>query len=124
MSNEDSTYGGNDTIDCYPSLERGIKKILVVSEEIFKKLQKDFRLFFKGIRGQSGQRSFKLEAAKGQNVQPKTPEQVFISKFAPREHAAHFQDYEPTNAIYCNTSSWRRWIRVREWFDQYAQTGF
>ncbi len=39
---------GNDTIDCYPSLERGIKKILVVSEQKFKELQKDFKSFFKG----------------------------------------------------------------------------
>ncbi len=30
------------------------------------------------------------------------------------------RDYEPTNAIYCNNSDWRRWVRVKEWFNEYS----
>ena len=39
---------GNDTIDCYPSLERRIKKILILNEQKFKELEKEFGLFFQG----------------------------------------------------------------------------
>jgi hypothetical protein len=28
-------------------------------------------------------------------------------------------DYEPTNAIRCNDADWRRWARVKEWFNEY-----
>jgi hypothetical protein len=27
--------------------------------------------------------------------------------------------YEPTNAIRCNDSEHRRWVRVKEWFNEY-----
>jgi hypothetical protein len=27
--------------------------------------------------------------------------------------------YEPTNAIRCNDAEHRRWIRVKEWFNEY-----
>jgi hypothetical protein len=30
--------------------------------------------------------------------------------------------YEPTNAIRCNDSERRRWVRVREWFNDLAAT--
>lgn len=30
--------------------------------------------------------------------------------------------YEPTNAIRCNDADHRRWVRVKEWFDDYAAT--
>ncbi len=113
-------FCGNDTIDCYPSLERGIKKILVVNEQKFQEIQKEFKAFFKGVRGQSGQRSLNLGAARGQNLKPKLLSQGFTPKLIPESPGRH-QNYEPTNAIYCNTSDWRRWIRVREWFSQYAQ---
>jgi len=33
-------------------------------------------------------------------------------------HAA----YEPTNAIRCNDAEHRRWIRVREWYNDYVAT--
>jgi hypothetical protein len=28
--------------------------------------------------------------------------------------------YEPTNAICCNDADHRRWIRVKEWFNEYS----
>jgi hypothetical protein len=31
-------------------------------------------------------------------------------------------DYEPTNAIRCNNADHRRWIRVKEWFNELTET--
>ena len=31
-------------------------------------------------------------------------------------------DYEPTNAIACNDADWRRWVRVKEWFNDHPTT--
>ena len=30
--------------------------------------------------------------------------------------------YEPTNAIRCNDADWRRWARVKEWFNELTET--
>ena len=46
---------GNDTIDSYPLERGGIKKIFVVSEQRFKEIQKELKLFFKGVIKESGQ---------------------------------------------------------------------
>ena len=27
--------------------------------------------------------------------------------------------YEPSNAIACNDADWRRWVRVKEWFNDH-----
>ncbi|GEM_PF-2759327 len=106
--------GGNDTIDCYP-LETGeIKKILVVSEQTFKEIQKEFKLFFKGLKSRASQRSLNLETSKGQDFKPKLSTKECNQNKPCR-------DYEPTNAIYLNSSDWRRWARVKEWFSRYAQ---
>ena len=32
------------------------------------------------------------------------------------------QDYEPTNAIRCNDADHRRWVRVKEWFNELTET--
>ena len=109
---------GNDTIDCYPSLERGIKKILIVSEQKFKELESDLKAFFQGLRGRPVSRSSRLKANSGQILQPQKPSEALSSKFGSKER---FRDYEPTNAIHFNTCEWRRWVRVQEWFSQYAQ---
>ena len=114
-------YFGNDTIDGYPLKEREIKKILVVSEQKFKELQKDFQSFFKGVNDRLTSRSSLLEANKRQIFRPKLPHQTFVPEFDQTESTGHFRGYEPTNAIYCNNSDWRRWVRVKEWFSQYAQ---
>ena len=30
--------------------------------------------------------------------------------------------YDPTNAIRCNDAEHRRWVRVKEWFNEFAET--
>lgn len=111
---------GNDTIDCYPPPEGKIEKILIVSEQKFKELQKDFRLFFQGLKGHCHQRSSLLKANRGQIFKPKPSSQRFSPELSV-ENTRSFPDYEPTNAIYLNTCDRRRWVRVKEWFSQYAQ---
>ena len=111
---------GNDTIDCYPSLERGIKKILVLSEQKFKELQKEFESFFQGLRGRVSQRSSLPGANKRQILKPPSPFKALTSKFDSGDLTKRFGDYEPTNAIYTNTSEYRRWCRVAEWFNQFG----
>ena len=106
---------GNDTIDCYPLETGGIKKILVVSEQTFKEIQKEFKLFFKGLKSRASQRSLNLKAPGGQDSKPKLSTKELTNQ------NKHFRDYEPTNAIYLNNSQWRRRVRVKEWFSRYAQ---
>ena len=111
---------GNDTIDRYPSLEAEIKKILVVSERKFKELQKDFESFLQGVRGRIHQRSSLLEATRGQIFRPRQPSAASDSRIGSKDFTRHCQDYEPTNAIYTNSSEYRRWCRVNEWFNQFS----
>ena len=132
---KDWIFCGNDTIDCYPLGKGEVKKILVVSEQKFKELQNEFKLFFKGLKGGSeqlgcgseqlgcrnSQRSSPLEAKSEQILKPPEPLKGSASKFNSRDPTRRFRDYEPTPAISCNNSDWRRWIRVQEWFSQYAQ---
>ena len=110
-----------DTIDSYPLVKEGIKKILVVSEEKFKEIEKNFQAFFKGLDGRLSKRSSLLEANKGQILKPQRASEGITAKFDSEELTKNFLNYEPTNAIYCNTSDRRRWIRVQEWFAQYSQ---
>ena len=112
---------GNDTIDCYPLGEGGIRKILVVSEQKFQELEKEFQSFFQGVRGRLAARSSLPGANREGNCRLKPPAETFAPKFAATENPGHFRDYEPSNAIYLNTCEWRRWVRVKEWFNQYAQ---
>jgi len=42
------------------------------------------------------------------------------SKIGAKDFTRHCQDYEPTNAIYTNTSDYRRWCRVTEWFSHFG----
>ena len=115
-------YCGNETIDRYPLGKGGIKKILVVSERIFEKLQKDFELFFQGLsRGRTSRRSSLLGAPRGQILRPQQPLQASGPKIDPGGLVRRFRDYEPTAAIYLNECDYRRWCRVSEWFNQYAQ---
>ena len=114
------TFNGNETIDCYPSFKEEIKKILVVSEQTFKKLQKEFRLFFQGLKSRLSQRSSLLRPNRRQILRPQQPPKASGQKIGLRTPLRGFRDYEPTNAIYCNNSDWRRWVRVKEWFSQYG----
>ena len=121
MSNRPPGFHGNDTIDCYPPETLEIKKILVVSEKIFKAIQNNFNLFSRGLTGRPVAQSLNLGADRGQIFEPKSPAQTFISKFSPTQSPEYFRDYQPSNAIYTNYSDQRRWMRVKEWFSQYAQ---
>ena len=112
-------FFGNDTIDCYPLGTGEIKKILAVSEQKFKKIQKEFQSFLKGVRGRFDARSSPLEANKGEFLKPQRPSEAIIERCVVQDMSKRFRNYAPTNAIYCNTSDYRRWVRVKEWFDQY-----
>ena len=112
---------GNDTIDCYPPLTGEIKKILVVSEQKFQEIQKEFKAFFRGLRGRLKPNSLNVEAPRGQIFKLKPSCEAFAPKFSLKDLTKNFRDYEPTKAIYFNSSDWRRWVRVKEWFSQYAQ---
>ena len=118
---EKNRLSGNETIDCYPLEQREIKKILVLSEQKFKELQKEFKLFFKGLNGRISQRSSLLKPKRRQFLEPQEPRKGSAQKFDSEGHPQRFRDYEPTHAISLNTSDWRRWVRVKEWFSQYAQ---
>ena len=121
ISRTNLVFFGNDTIDCYPLGKEGIKKISVVSEEKFKEIEKDFQTFFKGLDGRLRKRSSLLGANKGQILKPQRASEGITPKFNSQDLTRNFLTYEPTNAIYCNTSGRRRWIRVQEWFAQYGQ---
>ena len=97
-----------------------IKKILVVSEKIFKAIQNDFKLFCRGLAGRPDAQSLNLGPNRSPIFEPESPSQTLISKLGP-ERPRRLRAYEPTNAIYLNHSHWRRWVRVKEWFSQYAQ---
>ena len=121
MSRGSSFKYGNDTIDCYPLGTEEIKKILVVSKEKFKEIEKNFQAFFKGLDGRLNKRSSLLGANKRQILKPQRASEGITAKFDSEEFTRNFLNYAPTNAIYCNTSDRRRWIRVQEWFAQYGQ---
>jgi len=114
------TKPGNDTIDCSPLLERGIKKILIVSEQKFKELEKEFGLFFQGLRDRLSQRSSLPEATRGPISRSQEPSAAPDLKIDSEDLTQHYRDYEPTNAIYTNSSEYRRWCRVSEWFNQFS----
>ena len=111
---------GNDTIDCYPLGRGEIKEILVVSEQKFKKIQKEFRSFLKGVQVRFDARSSLLGANKEEIFRPQRPSKAITPEFSSENRTRRFRSYEPTNAIYCNISDYRRWMRVKEWFDQYG----
>jgi len=52
---------------------------------------------------------------------PKT-QNVCTNKIHKPKNAAHHPIYEPTRAIACNDADWRRWVRVKEWFNDYLLT--
>ena len=112
---------GNGIIDRYPLEPKEINKILIVNELKFKELQKDFQLFFQGLRDRLNQRSSLIEANKGQNLRPQQPLKAFNPEINSESLVRRFRDYEPTAAIYVNECDYRRWCRVTEWFNQYAQ---
>jgi len=98
---------GNDTIDRYPLCASGVVKILCVTPGIWSEIYKAFEAF---------RRLFKQPAPRKVLEQaPRTQ-----SKGVPRNERQ--TAYEPTNAICCNDADHRRWVRVKEWFNELPET--
>ena len=104
LSTRERTKNGNDTIDRYPLCASGVVKILCVTPKVWGEIDKAFEAFRRLFKGP---------------VPRKVLEQ------APRTQAKGVAknecqtDYEPTNAIRCNDADWRRWARVKAWFNEY-----
>jgi hypothetical protein len=95
---------GNDTIDRYPLCASGAVKILCVTPKVWGEIYKSVEVFRRLIKGPAPRKV--LEQA------PRTKAKGVLKNEC---HAA----YEPTQAICCNDADWRRWIRVKEWFNEY-----
>jgi hypothetical protein len=106
LANEKATPFGNDTIDPYPLIPGEVTKILCITSKTYAEISQAYRAFRSFIK-----RPAPRKAAEP-GYQPKPKSTVLA--------ANHQRDYEPTNAIYCNDSDWRRWVRVKEWFNEYG----
>jgi hypothetical protein len=97
---------GNDTIDPYPLIPGEAAKILCITPETFARISQAYRAF----------RNFIKRPDSRKVVEPKCqskPKDTVLT-------VNHQRDYEPTNAIYVNECDYRRWVRVKEWFDEYG----
>ena len=95
---------GNDTIDRYPLCASGAVKILCITPKVWGEIYQAFEAFRRLIKGPAPRKV--LEQA------PRTK----AKSVAKNERQTV---YEPTNAIRCNDADWRRWARVKEWFNEY-----
>lgn len=95
---------GNDTIDRYPLCVSGAVKILCVTPGVWSEIHKAFESFRKLIKGPAPR---------------KVLEQATRTKAKGVSKNEYQQAYEPTHAISCNDADWRRWTRVKEWFNEY-----
>jgi len=97
---------GNDTIDPSPLIPGEATKILCITLKTYAEISQAYKAF----------RDFIKRPAAGKVVEFKRPAQ-------PKSRVEEINsqgDYDPTNAIYCNNSDWRRWVRVKEWFNEYG----
>ena len=99
---------GNDTIDPYPLIPKEATKILCVTQQTFLWIEKSYRMFRLGIR--PAKRSSNTERLR----------RPFSAPGRPSPTKYRFLTYEPSNAIYTNSSDYRRWCRVTEWFNQFS----
>ena len=97
-------HRGNDTIDRYPLCASGAVKILCITPSVWSEIHQNFEAFRRLIKGPAPRKV--LEQA------PRTK----AKGVAKNECQAA---YEPTNAIRCNDAEHRRWVRVKEWFNEY-----
>jgi len=98
---------GNDTIDPYPLIPVGAKKILIVKRDIFEELAQRYKSFFTSLRGRLTKRSKALKKPISR-----------IKTALPEKN--HFRAYEPSSAIVTNECDYRRWCRVSEWFAEFG----
>ena len=103
MSSGKTGRDGNDTIDPYPLIPVEAGKILCITLKTYAEIKQTYKTFRNSIKSKV-QRII---------VEPPRPSE------APLE-VGFQRDYEPTKAISCNDSDWRRWVRVKEWFNEYG----
>ena len=104
---------GNDTIDPYPLIPRGAAKILCTTPKTYAEIcraYKTIRAFCRSLSGRPAKRSFNLGQIK----------KDFSKKLPSDAEKTHLSDYEASNAISVNECDWRRWVRVKEWFNEYG----
>ena len=98
---------GNDTIDRYPLCASGALKILCITPKVWGEIYKTFEAFRRLIK-------------------VPTPRKVLAQDIRPKSKGAAKDEYqtayEPTNAIACNDAEHRRWVRVKEWFNDHPTT--
>lgn len=97
---------GNDTIDRYPLCSSGAVKILCITPKVWGEIYQAFEAF---------QRLTKAPAFRKVLEQATRTKSKSVAK-------NKYPDYEPTNAIRCNDADHRRWVRVKEWFNDLTET--
>lgn len=81
-----------------------VSRLLIHTDEIYQSLLKETANLFPKVRTK---------------LKPKNP--VVSQLDTPYTTERIWRDYEPTNAINLNTCDYRRWVRVKEWFNTFAQ---
>ena len=97
---------GNDTIDRYPLCASGAVKILCITPKVWGEIYKAFEGFRRLIKGPAPRKVLE---------QAPRPKAKGVAK-------NECSGYEPTNAIRCNDADHRRWVRVKEWFNDLTET--
>ncbi len=110
LSSGDLKGFGNDTIDPYPLIPAEAAKILCITDETFKNIQQAYQSFCRGLKGRSPKKPLNLGPIK----------KSFLEQKQPNPKKKYFSTYEPSPAIYVNNCDYRRWCRVKEWFNQYG----
>ena len=95
---------GNDTIDRYPLCASGAVKILCITPKVWGEIYQNFEAFRRLIKGPAPR---------------KVLEQASRTKSKGVAKNECQAAYEPTNAIRFNDANRRRWVRVKEWFNEY-----
>ena len=104
-------YHGNDTIDPYPLMPWEAKKILCITPKVFALISRAFKTFRRSIKTPYSRKVVNHACNPG-------VKKLMLQTCSQRA-------YEPTDAIQCNICDYRRWVRVKEWFNDYnpdAQT--
>jgi hypothetical protein len=113
---------GNDTIDHYPPACEKVEKILCLSEKIFKKIVKNFKTFFGGVKGRPNQRSLNLGASTAQIKGQKSLSKLNKPRMTSNDLALPYRPYEPSNlAESMGLCRHHRIGRVQDWHSTYGQ---
>jgi hypothetical protein len=113
--------GGNDTIDRYPPACEKVEKILCVSEKIFKKIIKDFEVYFRGSKANQ------ISLNPGPNKGPINGQKPSLKVTKPKDKSQGqlvlpYSAYEPSNlAENIGRCRNHRVGRVNDWHSTYGQ---